>query len=96
MYGIDKEEETTQGGGSGQQRQEQLLHKQILIQDKHIIPCSLRGATRRIASRRGRGWSGRRSARDAALAFPGARRARPGRDGGRRRRPPRAGSPQSA
>ena len=32
VYGIDKEE-TTQGGGSGQQRQEQLLHKQILIQD---------------------------------------------------------------
>ena len=32
MYRIDKEE-TTQGGGSGQQRQEQLLHKQILIQD---------------------------------------------------------------
>ncbi|MGC2597494.1 MAG: ATP-binding protein, partial [Nitrososphaeraceae archaeon] len=32
VYRIDKEE-TTQGGGSGQQRQEQLLHKQILIQD---------------------------------------------------------------
>ena len=33
VYGIDKEEETTQGGGRGQQRQEQLLHKQLLIRD---------------------------------------------------------------
>jgi signal transduction histidine kinase len=37
VYGIDKEKETPQGGGRGQQRQEQLLHKQLLIRDNTSI-----------------------------------------------------------